>query len=148
MGDIPPELQAKLLRVLQEGEFERVGSSHIRKVDVRVIAATHRSLTALTEAGQFRANLFYVSVCIRIHLPWLRERPADIPRLVWFFAFHRRQRALHRQIKQNPQAVMDSFLPGLFLARKRKGTRARHRTCDDSLDRRHSGAQRGIASDR
>jgi formate hydrogenlyase transcriptional activator len=108
IGDLPPELQAKLLRVLQEGEFERVGSSHIRRVDVRVIAATHRSLTALTEAGQFRADLFYRLSVYPIHLPALRERPEDIPRLVWFFV-HRRQRALHRQIKRIPQAVMDTL---------------------------------------
>jgi transcriptional regulator with GAF, ATPase, and Fis domain len=108
IGDLPPELQAKLLRVLQEGEFERVGSSHIRKVDVRVIAATHRSLTSLTEAGQFRADLFYRLSVYPIHLPALRERPEDIPRLVWFFV-HRRQRALHRQIKRVPQAVMDTL---------------------------------------
>jgi len=108
IGDLPPELQAKLLRVLQEGEFERVGSSHIRKVDVRIIAATHRSLTALTEAGQFRADLFYRLSVYPIHLPALRERPEDIPRLVWFFV-HRRQRALHRQIKRIPQAVMDTL---------------------------------------
>jgi len=108
IGDLPPELQAKLLRVLQEGEFERVGSSHIRKVDVRVIAATHRSLTSLTEAGQFRADLFYRLSVYPIHLPALRERPEDIPRLVWFFV-HRRQRALHRQIKRIPQAVMDTL---------------------------------------
>jgi formate hydrogenlyase transcriptional activator len=108
IGDLPPELQAKLLRVLQEGEFERVGSSHIRKVDVRVIAATHRSLTSLTEAGQFRADLFYRLSVYPIHLPALRERPEDIPRLVWFFV-HRRQRALHRQVKRVPQAVMDTL---------------------------------------
>ena len=108
IGDLPPELQAKLLRVLQEGEFERVGSSHIRKVDVRVIAATHRSLTSLTEAGQFRADLFYRLSVYPIHLPALRERPEDIPRLVWFFV-HRRQRALHRQIKRIPQSVMDTL---------------------------------------
>ena len=108
IGDLPPELQAKLLRVLQEGEFERVGSSHIRKVDVRVIAATHRSLTELTEAGQFRADLFYRLSVYPIHLPALRERPEDIPKLVWFFV-HRRQRALHRQIKRIPQPVMDTL---------------------------------------
>ncbi len=108
IGDLPPELQAKLLRVLQEGEFERVGSSHIRKVDVRVIAATHRSLSAATEAGQFRADLYYRLSVYPISLPALRERPEDIPRLVWFF-IHRRQRALHRQIKRVPQSVMDTL---------------------------------------
>jgi formate hydrogenlyase transcriptional activator len=108
IGDLPPDLQAKLLRVLQEGEFERVGSSHIKKVDVRVIAATHRSLTAATEAGQFRADLYYRLSVYPIHLPALRERPEDIPRLVWFFV-HRRQRALHRQIKRIPQAVVDTL---------------------------------------
>ena len=108
IGDLPPELQAKLLRVLQEGEFERVGSSHIRQVDVRVIAATHRSLTELTEAGQFRADLFYRLSVYPIHLPALRERPEDIPKLVWFFV-HRRQRALHREIRRIPQGVMETL---------------------------------------
>jgi transcriptional regulator with GAF, ATPase, and Fis domain len=108
IGDLPLELQAKLLRVLQDGEFERVGSSQTRKVDVRVIAATHRSLAAAAESHEFRADLYYRLSVYPIHVPALRERLDDIPRLVWFFV-HRRQRALHRQIRRIPQSVMEAL---------------------------------------
>ncbi len=105
VGDLPVDLQAKLLRVLQEGEFERLGSSLTRKVDVRVVAATHRDLEAAVEDGRFRADLYYRLTVFPIRLPPLRERPEDIPTLVWFF-IHQRQRSLHRQIKKVPAAVM------------------------------------------
>lgn len=105
IGDLPMELQAKLLRVLQEREFERLGSSHTRKVNVRVIAATHRELETAVDEGRFRADLYYRLSVFPIRLPSLRERREDIPRLAWFF-IHRRQRSLHRQIKKVPDAVM------------------------------------------
>ena len=108
IGDLPLELQAKLLRVLQEGEFERVGSSQIRRVDVRVIAATHRDLSAAIASGEFRADLYYRLSVFPIHVPALRERLEDIPQLVWFFV-HRRQHALHRRITDIPPAVMDAL---------------------------------------
>jgi formate hydrogenlyase transcriptional activator len=97
IGDLPLEIQAKLLRVLQEGEFERLGSSHTRKVDVRVVAATHRNLEAGVADGTFRADLYYRLSVYPIRLPPLRERPEDIPRLVWFL-IHKRKRVLHREI--------------------------------------------------
>ncbi len=108
IGDLPLELQAKLLRVLQEGEFERLGSSQTRKVDVRVVAATHRDLEAAIDEGKFRADLYYRLSVFPIRLPPLRHRPEDIPRLVWFFV-HRRQRALHRRITKVPASVMDAL---------------------------------------
>ena len=86
IGDLPLELQAKLLRVIQEGEFERVGSSRTRKVDVRVITATHRNLEQEVAEGRFRADSFYRLSVFPIHLPALRERTEDIPALVWFFS--------------------------------------------------------------
>jgi formate hydrogenlyase transcriptional activator len=105
IGDLPPEIQAKLLRVLQEGEFERVGSSRTKKVDVRLIVATHRDLEADVVSGRFRADLYYRLSVYPISLPPLRERREDIPRLVWFF-IHRHQRDLGRRITKVPQAVM------------------------------------------
>jgi formate hydrogenlyase transcriptional activator len=105
IGDLPLDVQGKLLRVLQEGEFERLGSSHTRKVNVRVIAATHRDLESGVEEGRFRADLYYRLSVFPIRLPPLRERRDDIERLVWF-VIHRRQRPLHRQIKKVPEAVM------------------------------------------
>ena len=108
IGDLTPEVQVKFLRVLQEGEFERVGSSRTKTVDVRVIAATHRNLEADVAAGRFRADLYYRLSVFPIHVPSLRDRAEDIPQLVWFF-IHRNQRDLGRRITKVPQPVMDAL---------------------------------------
>jgi formate hydrogenlyase transcriptional activator len=108
IGDLAPEVQVKFLRVLQEGEFERVGSSRSRRVDVRVIAATHQDLETAVAEGRFRSDLYYRLCVYPIRLPSLRERPDDIPRLVWFF-INRGQRELGRQITKVPQSVMDAL---------------------------------------
>jgi transcriptional regulator with GAF, ATPase, and Fis domain len=85
IGDLPSELQAKLLRVLQDQEFERLGSSTTRAVDVRVIAATNRDLDQFIAQGEFRADLYYRLSVFPVRAPALRERRSDIPLLVWFF---------------------------------------------------------------
>ena len=86
IGDVPATMQAKLLRVLQERSFERIGGSKAIQVDVRVIAATNRSLQAMVEEGKFREDLFYRLNVIKIALPPLRERPEDIPLLATHFS--------------------------------------------------------------
>jgi transcriptional regulator with GAF, ATPase, and Fis domain len=106
IGDLPLDLQAKLLRVLQEGAFERVGSSQTHAVDVRIIAATHRDLARAVSEGEFRADLYYRLNVFPIRLPPLRERREDLPALVWAI-IRRRQSVLHRHITNVPDDVLD-----------------------------------------
>ncbi len=82
VGDIPPATQVKLLRVIQGGEFERVGGTHTRRVDVRLIAATNRNLVEMVDQGSYRADLFYRLRVVTIEVPPLRECPEDVPILV------------------------------------------------------------------
>jgi formate hydrogenlyase transcriptional activator len=108
VGDIPQELQPKLLRVLQEQEFERLGSTRTIKVDVRLVAATHRDLAKMVADGRFRADLYYRLNVFPILLPPLRERPDDVPRLVRHFT-QRFARRMGRRIETIPSAVMDAL---------------------------------------
>jgi DNA-binding NtrC family response regulator len=88
IGEISPSTQVKLLRVLQEREFERVGGNQTLKVDVRVVAATNRDLRSMVERGEFREDLYYRLNVINVHLPPLRQRVGDIPALAVHFAKH------------------------------------------------------------
>ncbi len=108
IGDLPLDLQVKLLRVLQEGEFERVGGTTSMKVNVRVIAATHQDLHAAVTEGRFRADLFYRLNVFPIRTPALRERKEDIPPLVRHFVLKYASR-LGRQIETIPKPTLDAL---------------------------------------
>src|SRR3984885_6693329 len=109
VGDIPLELQAKLLRVLQEQEFERLGSNHTHKVDVRLIAATHRDLASMVKQTTFREDLYYRLKVFPVSVPALRQRTEDIPKLVWHFTALHAQK-MNKPIDEIPTEVMDALV--------------------------------------
>ena len=109
VGDIPLELQAKLLRVLQEQEFERLGSNHTHKVDVRLIAATHRDLAGMVKQGAFREDLYYRLRVFPVPVPALRQRTEDIPELArHFLALYSRR--MNKTIDRIPSETMDALV--------------------------------------
>ncbi len=105
VGDIPPELQPKLLRVLQEQEFERLGSTKTLRMDVRVLAATSRDLAQMVAENKFRSDLYYRLNVFPIAIPPLRERPEDIPLLVRHFV-EKYARRMKKRIQTIPAAAM------------------------------------------
>ncbi len=109
VGDIPLELQAKLLRVVQEQEFERLGSNRTRKVNVRLVAATHRDLSAMVRQTTFREDLYYRLKVFPIHVPSLRQRTEDIPKLVRHFT-HLYARKMNRNVDTIPSETMEALL--------------------------------------
>lgn len=109
VGDIPLELQPKLLRVLQEQEFERLGSTRTQRVDVRVVAATNLDLSKLVAQRQFRNDLYYRLNVFPIQIPALRERHEDIPLLVRYFV-QRFSRSLNKEVAYIPADAMDALV--------------------------------------
>jgi transcriptional regulator with GAF, ATPase, and Fis domain len=108
IGDIPLELQAKLLRVIQEQEFERLGSSQTQKVDVRIVAATHRNLKQMVKEKQFRSDLFFRLNVFPIFVPPLRDRREDIPMLVRAFVSDYVRR-MGRRVEMIPEDTMSAL---------------------------------------
>jgi formate hydrogenlyase transcriptional activator len=109
VGDIPPEIQPKLLRALQEREFERLGSTRTKKVDVRLVAATNRDLEKMIEDREFRSDLYYRLNVFPIRIPPLRERPEDIPLLVRSFT-QRYGRRMSKDIQTIPASTMKKLV--------------------------------------
>ena len=105
VGDIPSEIQPKLLRALQEREFERLGSNRTKQVDVRLVAATNRDLEKMMENREFRSDLYYRLNVFPIRIPPLRERPEDIPLLVRYFT-QKYSRLMHKKIESIPTTAM------------------------------------------
>jgi len=106
IGELPMELQSKLLRVVQEGQFERLGSPRTVSADVRVIAATNRDLAERVEEGLFRQDLYYRLNVFSIHVPPLRDRPDDIPLLTWRFV-RELERKMGKKIESIPRRTME-----------------------------------------
>lgn len=109
VGDIPLELQSKLLRVLQEHEFERLGSSQTIRVDFRLIAATNRNLAEMVASGQFRTDLYYRLSVFPVEIPPLRDRADDIPILTWHF-IRKYERQMNRRIEKVLPEDMDALI--------------------------------------
>jgi len=109
IGDISLELQPKLLRALQEHEFERLGSTKTIRVDVRMIAATHRDLRGMIRNNQFREDLFYRLNVFPIEIPPLRERREDIPLLVHYFVLQH-SREMRKRVRSVPKQAMDALV--------------------------------------
>jgi formate hydrogenlyase transcriptional activator len=136
VGETPLELQPKLLRVLQEREFERLGTSRTQRTDARLVAATNVNLQEMVNAKRFRADLFYRLNVFPIRIPALRERPEDIPLLVTHFA-HDCARRMHRTIKTVPAAAMAALMryswPGNIRELQNLIERAAVLSCGDML---------------
>ncbi len=109
IGDLALDLQVKLLRVLQEQEFERVGSMRSIRVNVRLVAATHRDLAQMVENKEFRADLYYRLGVFPVSLPPLRERPEDIPALVRHFVAKYAER-MNKSVEEIPAETMDAMV--------------------------------------
>ena len=109
IGDIPPELQPKLLRVLQEQEFERLGNTKTLRVDVRIVAATSRDLPGMVAAREFRADLYYRLNVIPLRVPALRDRLDDVPLLVRHFVDHY-SRSAKKRVTDIPDETMELLL--------------------------------------
>jgi len=149
IGEAPLELQPKLLRVLQEREFERLGSSRTLQTDARLVAATNVDLPAMVDAKRFRADLYYRLNVFPIHVPSLRDRPEDIPALVKHFARHYARR-MGRRIQWIASTAMDALVayawPGNIRELQNLIERAVIRSPGERLEIPVSGIDEGIGA--
>ena len=141
IGEMPLELQVKMLRLIQQGEIEKVGATQPAQVDVRIVAATHRNLQAMIEDGTFREDLYYRLAVIPLVLPPLRERAEDIPDLVQHFFLRTKEKS--GPSRRGAARVLDEVLSELSLARQYPRTGER-----DRADRRAEprGRDHGLGS--
>lgn len=150
IGDLPLELQSKLLRVLQEGKFERLGSTKTIRVDVRVIAATNRNLTNAIEEGTFRKDLFYRLNVFPITLPPLSKRREDIPLLIWKFV-ERFNKSMGKSVERIPDAELERLKhadwPGNIRELKNMIERSMIISRGSELTVRHEGTQSEHSTD-
>jgi len=108
IGEMPPEMQVRLLRLVQEGEVQKIGATNMIHVDVRIIAATHRNLGELLKTGAFREDLYYRLAVVPIELPPLRKRVEDIPEFVQYF-FKQSKEKHHREDLRLPASLIGCF---------------------------------------
>ncbi len=140
VGDMSPSTQAKILRVLQEHEFERLGGTRTLRVDVRIIAATNRNLTQMVQEGRFREDLFYRLNVVSVDMPPLRDRKDDIPALAEFFV-----RRFANELKKKVEGISAGGAEGAHaaqLARQHPRARERARARGAAGRRRHGGRRR------
>ncbi len=146
VGELPLSLQAKLLRVLQEGEFERLGSSVTHKVDVRIIAASNRDLAAAAREGAFRVDLYYRLGVFPIQVPPLRARKEDIPLLVWHM-LGQLAITLGKKIERIPAPTMEGLIryewPGNIRELAKRPRASRHSLSRPDAPARAAGRHEG-----
>ncbi len=146
VGDLPPQAQVKLLRVLQEGEVKRVGSNETRVVDVRVIAATNLDLRRKIESGTFREDLYYRLNVVAIHLPPLRERKEDIPALAYHF-LKKHSKRVGRSVRKISSDAMTLLSSEAWPGNVRELENALERAvvfCRDTVESQHLGLSRSM----
>ena len=134
IGDLPLKLQAKLLRVIQQRSFEKVGSSESTTVDVRILAATNRDIEKLVETGEFRSDLYYRLNVLPIYIPPLRQRPEDIPELAQFF-LRKFSRETKKQFDEFSDEALEAILSYAWPGNIRELENAVERACVIGKDR-------------
>ena len=136
IGEMPVELQVRILRLVQEHEIDKIGSTEPTKVNIRIIAATHRNLEAMVEDGTFREDLYYRLTVVPIEIPPLRERPSDILELLQYFFERGKQKHSRPDLRLSSRVT--ACLYQLSLAAQRPAIRTTGRTAYFALRRKRN----------